>query len=72
MLLTYTTIKYDEDTGKQVINKIYVFKYQAEVILQDVQNPTFLNILNKIKSFELDSTYPNLIIECTYYMKIVS
>jgi hypothetical protein len=43
-------IKYDEDIGPEIINEIEFFKYQAKVILADVQNATFLNILNAIKS----------------------
>jgi hypothetical protein len=54
-------IKYDEDIGPEIINEIEFFKYQAKVILPDVQNATFLNILNAIKSCELDSTFPNLV-----------
>jgi hypothetical protein len=61
-------IKYDEDIGPEIINEIEFFKYQAKVVLRDGQNANFLNILNAIKSRELDSTCPNLVIAYRLYL----
>lgn len=38
--------------------------------MPDVQNTTFLNILNSIKLCALDSTYPNLVIAYRLYLTI--
>ncbi|XP_027836207.2 uncharacterized protein LOC114118962 [Aphis gossypii] len=55
-------IKYNEDIDPEIINEIEFFKYQAKVILPELQNATALNILNAIKKYELDSTCPHLMI----------
>lgn len=55
-------IKYNEDIDPEIINEIEYFKYQAKVILPELQKANALNILNAIKKYELDSTCPHLMI----------
>lgn len=52
--------KYDENLGTEIINEMEFLNYLVKVLVLDVQNATFLSILNAKKSCELDSICPKM------------
>ncbi|XP_060845912.1 uncharacterized protein LOC132925540 [Rhopalosiphum padi] len=55
-------LKYSSDLNSELLNEIECFKYQGEAIIPNLKMATYLDILNGIKTYELSSVYPNLVI----------
>ncbi|XP_022174160.1 uncharacterized protein LOC111036447 [Myzus persicae] len=56
-------LKYSSDLNSEFLNEIECFKYQGEAIIPNLKMATYLDILlNGIKTYELSSVYPNLVI----------
>ncbi|XP_025408620.1 uncharacterized protein LOC112682293 [Sipha flava] len=55
-------LKYSSDLNIELLKKIECFKNQGEAIIPNFKMATYLDILNGIKTYELSSVYPNLVI----------
>lgn len=55
-------LKYNSDLNSELLNEIECFKFQGETIIPNLKMATYLDILIGIKTYELSSVYPNLVI----------
>ena len=51
-----------KDPRQNLSRAIECFKFQGETIIPNLKMATYLDILNGIKTYELSSVYPNLVI----------